>query len=766
MLPRTAAFPACILAMLWVAVPVGGQQTGAGQEGRPTTALETEGLEATAAEGLSDPEAESPEVKRLTFRGAEALEDGDLRAAIVTQATDCITPLLRPLCAVASWGVLMDEKHLDRDDVRTDEERLRIYYYQRGYRSAQVSSLVRPIGDDVEVIFDIVEGPPTVIEERTVRQGGDVLSSRRIRRAELPREGDRLDLLRLSDGLTDLAEAYGREGYLDAVLRDSIAVTPDGLRARVAVELESGPRSTLDTMDVRGNERVSTGAIANALRLRRGRVLRTPDLAASQRSLYESNLFHEARVRVPQQPDSAKRVLVTVREAPPRGARLGVGFNTVEFVQVEGRFTHYDWLGGSRRLDLRGTVGNLLAGQLNGSSMFQDVLPGGPGVVDPDEFVQPTWQVSAEFRQPTFLLAAYVLGIGAFAHRRTIPGIAVDEGFGADVSATWRIDFPTSVTAAYRHEMTAVRAGDLYFCVNYGICELSAIGALRNRHALSPLSLSYVDNRADDPIAPSTGYRVRADLEHASPLTLSDFGYNRVSGSAAYYLPLDLHRQRVLAGRLRVGWVRALESTVEAVGVGPGLDAEILHPRKRFYAGGSRSVRGYHENQLGPRVLTVDPTVLVEEGGCSEAEIEAGTCDPAAVPVNAFLPRPVGGRSVVEANLEYRFPLWGFQGAVFIDGALVGSGVRDLLTSGGRAVTPGFGVRWGSPVGPIRADLGVRPVLLERLPVVTEYVDDAGVRRLIRLDTPREYDPLAGSKTFLDQVLGRLVLHFSIGEAF
>ncbi len=739
--PSRATALLAFIMVLGVAAPGGAQQTTASGD-------------------------ERPRVERLTFRGAEALDDGDLRESIVTRATECIATLLRPLCALTDWGVLEDEYHLDRDELSADEQRLRIYYYQRGYRGAEVSASVIPRGDAVDVVFDIVEGPATRIEAWSLRQAGDVLSSRRIRRADLPGDGDPLDLLRLSDGLTDLAEAYGVRGYLDAELRDSIAVTPDGLRARVAIELEPGPRSTLDSLDVRGNDRIADEAIGDALRLRRGRVLRTRDIAASQRSLYESNLFHEARVRVPEQPDSAKRVEVTVREAPPRGARVSGGFNTVDFVQVEGRFTHYDWLGDSRRLDLRATVGNLLAGQLNGRAVFQDVLPEGPGVVDPDAFLQPTWQVSAEFRQPTFLSAANVLGIAGFAHRRTIPGIAVDEGFGGELSATRRLDFPTTVTLGYRFEMTGVRAGDLYFCVNFGICELLSIAALRTRHALSPLALSYTDNRADDPIAPTTGYRIRADVEHASGLTLSDFGYHRVSASGSYYLPLDLHRTRVLAGRLRLGWVRPLAGTAEAIGI--EADGEILHPRKRFYAGGSRSVRGYHENQLGPRVLTVDPNALLEEsGGCTRAEIEDGTCDPSGVPVAAFHPRPVGGRSVVEASVEYRFPLGGsFQGAVFVDGALVGSGVRDLLTAGGRAVTPGFGARWRSPVGPIRLDLGVRPFLVEELPVVTELVGDDGVRRLVRLDTRRRYDPLEDSGGFLGQVFNRLVLHLSIGEAF
>lgn len=713
----------------------------------------------------SDEGDDPPIIEGVTFRGAESLSQSDLAASIVTQATDCKSFLLRPFCAMGGWSILLDIHRLDREAVREDEARLQIHYYQRGYRSATVSSEVVPEEGEVDVIFTIDEGPATVIEDWSLRQEGDVLSDRRIRRSNLPGEGDLLDLLRLGEGLADLASAYGEEGYLDAVVRDSVAVTPDGLRARVTVELEPGPRSTLEGMDVEGNERVSEGAIANALRLRQGRVLRTNDLAASQRSLYESNLFHEARVRVPEQPDSAKRVHVTVREAPPRGARLGGGFNSVEFVQVEGRYTHYDFLGGTRRLDLRATVGNLLADQLNGRSFFRDVLPPGASVVARDEFTQPTWQVSAEFRQPTFLSAANVLAFSVFAHRRTIPAISVDEGYGAELSATRRLDFPTPVTASYRFEMSGVRAGELYFCVNYGICEPATIDAMQTTHRISPVTLSFIDNRADDPIAPRAGYRVRAEVEHASALTQSDFAYQRFSASGAYYLPLDLHRRRVVAGHLRLGWVRSMSGTAEALGI--DTEDEVLHPRKRFFAGGARSVRGYHENQLGPRVLTVNPNTLLEHAGCARADLASGACDPTEVPVAEFQPMPVGGRSVVEANVEYRFPINdAIQGAVFIDGALVGSDVRELLTRGGRAVTPGFGARWGSPVGPIRVDLGIRPLLTEELPVVTEYQDDQGLRRIVRLDTPYDYDPLEDSSGFFDQVLGRLVLHLSIGEAF
>ena len=85
------------------------------------------------------------------------------------------------------------------------------------------------------------------------------------------------------------------------------------------------------------------------------------DVIESQRNLYESQLYRHAAIVVPPQGDSVKILEVAVREAPLREARISTGFNTVEFVQVEGRFQHFNFFGGARQLDLQGAVGNLFA---------------------------------------------------------------------------------------------------------------------------------------------------------------------------------------------------------------------------------------------------------------------------------------------------------------------------------------------------------------------------------------------------------------------
>jgi outer membrane protein assembly factor BamA len=728
---------------------------------------------AAAAPAADRDEEGSPRVERIVFRGAESLDGYDMRQRIETEETRCRVWILRPLCAITDWRLIHDRRYLDREELVIDETRLQVYYFQRGFRHAAVTSRLEPRGRGVGVIFEVAEGPPTLIESREIVQERDALTERQVRRARLPGEGDRLDLIALADGVVRLVDRLGLAGRLDAAVHDTVDVSADGLRAAVRVIIEPGPVSTLGELVIVGNEDVSDRTIEGGLRLRNGRPLRTRDLVASQRSLYESNLFHEARVRVPAQPDSAKVVEVTVREAPQQAARIGGGFNTMEFVQVEGRYTHYNFMGGGRRVELRGTVGNLLADQLSGRGIFFDVRRENAGGLDPDAFTRPTWLASVDLVQPSFRSASNTMGLSIFTHRRIVPGIVVEDGVGAELSFTRRLDYQTPVSAAYRYELTAVSAGELYFCVNYGVCDEPTVETLQARQRLSPVQVSYVADRGNDPIAPTSGYRIRVSGEHASSMTLSDYGHNRVSGTAALYHPLDVHRRSVLAGRIRIGAVQPLAAGSLAIGdeldEWNGVDPDrILHPRKRFYAGGARSVRGFNENQLGPRVLTVNPEVLLaEDVGCTQAELRTGECDPNAAPVDELLPRPLGGRNVVEASVEYRFPFRrNMQGAVFVDAARVGGPGGGLPGGSVTAITPGFGARIESPVGPIRIDLGIRPTLREELLVITEVRDEDGTARLVPLATPRAYDPLEGQRGLLRQVLGRLTLHLSIGEAF
>lgn len=725
-----------------------------------------------------DPEErEAPEVLDLDWAGVDAVSEDELEESIETEATRCRSLLLKPFCLISDWNLFKEKHYLDRTELRRDMLRIRVFYWKRGWRNTTVDTAVSPKDDGVRVEFKVTEGPPTRIAAIRVERPPELLSDKEVEKAMRVRAGEPLNLISLDSSVVMLKSALWDKGYGDAEARvDTIVVDTAAKAASVRASVNPKWRTTVGQISISGNERISEQTIRNSLTLEEGELYKRSELIASQRNLYESNLFRRAVIIVPPQGDSVKHLEITVQEAPLREFRLSGGFNTLEFGQVEGRMTRYNWLGGARRLDARLAVGNLLAEQLNARFPFEEVLARPVEDIDVDRYFAPTWQASMDFTQPWFKSPRNTLGASAFAHRRSAPAIFVERGVGGSGTFTRMLATRAPASLTYRFELTRVEASDVYFCVNFGICDPEDIEALRGSQKMSPLSFALITDRADDPLNPRSGYFARGDLEHASAFTVSDYRYNRISGEYRRYKPFGGHA--VLAWRVKAGWVRALASSGFALLDEEAGDSVILHPRKRFYAGGSQSVRGYGENQLGPRVLTVSPVKILDERVvdgdtlpplCTRQEVESGSCQAVtALSSSNFTPRPTGGSTLLEGSVEYRFRLWrALDMAFFVDAGIIGEGDVSTLTKGTSAITPGFGFRYTTPVGPIRVDLGIKPKLAERLPIVTEIMGDDGVRRIVPLGQTKIYDPLEDSSNkWWRQVLDRLTLHLSIGQAF
>jgi outer membrane protein assembly complex protein YaeT len=716
---------------------------------------------ALAAQSPSSTEPARTEVVGLSFNGVKAIDEEELRLSLVTEASHCISAILRPFCWISKANYLYEREYLDHDELKRDVLRARVFYWKRGYRETQVDTVVTPKGDDAATVtFNVVEGPPTMVTAINVKQEGKtVLTDREIQRRMVLGPNSPLNLIRLDSSLIFLQQALWNQGYADAVADTTVVIDTASRTATVDITLTPRWVATVSDILVEGNENIETRVILNSLWLHPGDLFRRSELLRSQRSLYESNLFRRAAIEIPRQGDSSKVLVVTVQEAPQREARISAGFSTVDFLQVEGRFTHHNFLGNGRVFDAAAAVGNLLASSLNGKFIFRNTFEN--VLTNRERYFNPTFNASVNVRQPWFQAHENELALGFFAHRRSSPGIYVDRGFGSSATFTREILERAFASANYRFEISRVDAGDIYFCINFGVCDLGTLDALRQNQKLSPFVLTTSINRADDPLSPTRGYRFSADAEHASAFTISDFRYNRATADAAAYYPI---RQRgTLAGHLRLGWVRGLPSTSEALRV--DTDAALLHPRKRFYSGGSRSVRGYGENQLGPRVLSLPSSKLRENDPLCAEGTDIATCDPNAEGIDRldFEARPLGGNFVIEASAELRFPLWrSLYGAGFIDAGYVSQRTNPGLPTSKAAITPGIGVRYRSPVGPIRVDIGINPGLAETLPVVTETIID-GEKRLVTLEERRRFKPVGRGAW---GVLDRMVLHLSIGEAF
>lgn len=737
-------------------------------------------------------ELERPEVRDLVIRGVKSIRKQDIERSIATQESGCLSLLLKPFCLATKSRYVYERRYLDRTEFSRDVIRMLVVYFKRGYRDASVDTTVAPMGPNaVRVTFTVTEGSPTLVTSSAIADTGTVFTPRELAREVRPKVGEPLNLLALDSTVIRLRALLWERGYADAVITPT-PVVDDALNT-AAVEIKVDPRRqvTIGEIRVAGNEKVRESTIRRSLLIESGDLFKRSAIGRSQRALYESDLFRRAVIDTASSQDTVKTLVVRVREGPLREARLSGGFTTADFAQVDARFTHNYFMGDARRFHASVTVGNLLAQQLTKSGVFTKISNLVRDENNLGRYYAPTYQASVDLRQRWFQSPRNTAGIGAFTHRKSSPGVFVDRGYGANTTFTRELAQRTPLSATYQFEIARVEAGDVYFCVNFGVCDNSTIDALRGQRKLSPFALTLSMDRTDAPFSPTRGMLGRVELEHASAFTVSDFRYNRAYADVAFYRLLPF-RRTVAAAHIRAGWVDPLQSTREALGIGGGITNgtsadQILHPRKRFYAGGSQSVRGFGENQLGPRVLTIDPDKI---RGRTEANgVVSYRCDPSTpLPqciVNDttlrdadFQARPLGGTTLLEAGIELRIPVWGpIVGAVFIDGAILGEGTLHSITKGTGAITPGFGIRYESPVGPIRVDLGIRPTLRETLPVITQVTDSAGVRRLVDLSPPdgcrstvsagcRTYPDPSEKKSFFNRLTNRLTLHLSIGQAF
>jgi outer membrane protein assembly factor BamA len=219
-----------------------------------------------------------------------------------------------------------------------------------------------------------------------------------------------------------------------------------------------------------------------------------------------------------------------------------------------------------------------------------------------------------------------------------------------------------------------------------------------------------------------------------------------------------------------------------------GVSDGIVPPEKRFYAGGSNSVRGFAQNRLGPQVLflprvgeLVPPKGSEEAAPCTAPEMLDLTCDASVLPDEEFAPRPIGGTYLLEGGVEFRFPIshqvW--EGATFLDFGQVW-GADDSVNLGDLEFTPGFGVRYFSPIGPIRVDLAYRFETSNRYQVVTSQIRPFDATRDKASDivtssdgvdyVPSEELALLGPRVSWGKLdrwsFQRFQLHLSIGQAF
>lgn len=141
----------------------------------------------------------TPEVRKLVLNGvSKAIDKDELRDNIYTTATRCESALLALICKFSRWRAIEDRKYLNRQELKRDVLRVRVFYYKRGFRETEVDTTVTQLNEkQVEVRFDIREGPPTIVTGVAIAADSTLLPRRRLRQFRFLRRGQPLDLNKL-----------------------------------------------------------------------------------------------------------------------------------------------------------------------------------------------------------------------------------------------------------------------------------------------------------------------------------------------------------------------------------------------------------------------------------------------------------------------------------------------------------------------------------------------------------------------------------------
>ncbi len=702
-------------------------------------ALPVRGLSAQESAGAGGAGART--VTSVDFAGNHALDAATLSAAIATSASTWTYrwPLLKHLG-------LGTRRTFDELEFRRDVVRLQILYRQHGYFDARVDTLVDRAPSSVAVTFLIEEGPPVLVNSITVRGADSILDVQRLIRRLPLAEGKPFDRIAFEESADSIVLAVQNVGYPFASVYRNYNLDRETRRADADFTVDPGPRLRVGAITIAGATSIDPGTVRRFLAVRSGDWFSQDALYESQRSLYQSDLFSFASVGVVVDSTAiaADSVLLVVRvtEAPRSRLRVGVGYGTIDCLRSQATLSAANVLGGGRRLELAGKVSKVGVGAPTDYGLANSIC----STLSGDPFSERVnYLTSATFTQPAFLHRKSTLTLTAFAERRSEYKAFERDGVGASLALSYGLTRASQAALTYRVDYGSTKADTAVYCVYFDRCQPAAVTLLSEPHRQAVLSLALVRNTANSPLEPTAGSVLLIEGSHASPLVGSEplISYNKLVAEGTWYVALA--RSWVVALRLRGGVIR------------PGLafvaDSSIRYvpPEERFYAGGPASVRGFGRNEMGPLVYVADSIVLDPRSGDSV---------PAGLRIS-----PLGSYAITLANLELRFPspIWGsrLRFAAFVDAGQLWDETAGRLIPAGLKVTPGLGLRFGTPLGPVRMDVAYNAYPRQSGPLYIASPPTSTSPGQLILRQENYPGPEVGTGFFK-----RLQFQFSVGEAF
>lgn len=710
-------------------------------------------LTALAATTVLTAQDQERVVRGLSFVGNRALDNVTLESAIATTKSSiwARSPFLR-------WLGMGEKRYFSEVEFRRDVVRLILLYRQSGYMTAVIDTLVRRTPRDVYVTFRIHEGDPVRVALFDVLGVDGIFNVAKLKR-ELPLQvGDAFNRFLLQASADTIVNKLRNAGYPYAEVLRNFDSEAGVLRAEVTLDAQLGPRMRIGDVTIRGLRDVDTSTVRRVVSVRRGHSFRQEDLYQTQRDLYGMGVFSAVNVVLidslpPQGPvasDSA-RILVQVVEGPRHQVRIGGGYGSVECFRLQSGWSARDFLGGARTLDVSGRVSKLGGVPKGSTGLNQLCNPfGGRWTFDTLNY-----SVGLTIRQPAFLSRSHVGSLGVLAERHSEFSVYTKEAIGANADVTFNARGRLPVTVGYGYSFGRTKASAGVYCFLFRVCDAASQDFLRKRRGFGAVSVTLVRDRVNNILDPSEGSLMTASVLHASRLVGSDstYEFNRGELEVSKYYPIG--RRGVFAWRIRGGTILPRKITLSGQSVG------YVPPDQRLYGGGPNSVRGYGRNELGPQVylLIADPT----DTSTAPVVDTAATRRAGGEKIfNNVQTRPTGGNTAIILNAELRLPspilASRMRLGVFVDAGQVWERGEEIVSLRGMRVTPGVGVRFSTPLGPVRIDAAYNGYATERGPLLYQESEAASVVSQIRAS----YPPVLANKTLWQKV----VLQFAVGQAF
>lgn len=700
---------------------------------------------APAALHAQDDNLHQPVVLSLAFEGNRAIDDNILKVSIATSSST------KPfLLGLLGFG---EKRYFNETEFQRDVLRIEALYRQSGYVDATVDTLVHRRDNGVHLRFLIYEGEPVRVTALSVTGVKDIVPPARLIR-DLPlRVGDPFSRLLLQASTDTILTFLRDRGHPYAEVFRSFEQNREARTAEVAFAVVPGPPATVERVEVVGAGAIPEDVVRRLISVREGRRYRERELYESQLDLYRMGIYNFVDVSLADSMqqragDSLVTVHVHVAEGALRRIRFGTGYGTFDCFRTLTSWTGRGVLGGARQLQLSARLSKIGTGMPFNAGLDQSVCFGLRDETDPDR-LKLNVNLNASLTEPIFFSRRTSATVSLFAERQSEFKAFLRESFGGELSVTRRTRANVAVTVTYSLARVKTVAEPATLCAFFAVCLQTDTVFSRGR-LRSTVALGIVRDRTNAVLDPTRGSVFSSEMRYGSTLIaadeLSQFA-RTVLEYASYH---RVGRRSVLAWRVRVGGVFAPE-TVDEV----GRPRRFVPPEERFFAGGANSVRGFGQNELGPVVRVLD-TLGVKPDTVRFQEVVTGS--DSTLP-GSLRTAPVGGSQLILANAEFRFPLPGFggrlSGAMFVDAGRLIERDDQLLDLDRFRVTPGIGIRLMSPLGPIRLDIAYDASNPLQGPL---YLEDEGNRVLTLLDS--RFAPKRPG------FLGRLQVHFSVGQAF